>query len=135
VSPDSLRNRILYFRVTLICLAFALVVVAGTYYYVQRTSDRLEANRAYSDAQFSDALRISSSQFAYSINKSVCGFRGFVEPTLKSYKAAADDKTLTASARARNDLRIRTTQAFLDSQVTVPRDFDCRNLSPRPPKP
>lgn len=87
------------------------------------------------ETKFNEALRISSRQFSYSINKSVCGFRGFVEPTLKSYRAAAKDPTLSPSARKRNDLRIHTTQQFLDSQVTVPPDFDCRKLPQKAPTP
>jgi hypothetical protein len=87
------------------------------------------------DRKFRQALAVTTRQFSYSINKSVCGFRGFVNPTLKSYEAAAKDPTLSSSARARNDKRIQTTKAFLDTQVTVPANFDCTTLPKRPPKP
>lgn len=97
--------------------------------------DRQQAQfRQSLEDKFNQALSISSRQTAYSINKSACGFRGFVVPTLKSYEAAAKDPTLSESARKRNDLRIRRAHEFLDSQVTVPPDFDCKTLPKKPPK-
>lgn len=93
-----------------------------------------QARRAL-EQKFNQALRISNAQSGYSINKSVCGFRSLVEPTLKSYKAAAADETLSESARARNAKRIRDAERFLDSQVTVPASFDCANLPKKPPAP
>lgn len=126
------------------CLAFAFIVFGATFYYVQRSSDRLESARKHSDQQFSkalivtdrkfrQALRITNAQSAYSINKSVCGFRKLVIPTLATYKQAAEDPSLSASAKARNAGRIKSTQDFLDTQVTVPSDFDCTKLPRRAP--
>lgn len=105
-----------------------------TNYTTDRANHQFQHSQLLAQQQFQQAIRISSAQSAYSINKSVCGFRGFVKPTLKSYEAAAKDPTLSASARARNDKRIASTRAFLTNQVTVPPDFDCATLPPRPPK-
>lgn len=108
------------------------LISVGVWFAIDHSNSQY---RQQLETKFNEALRISSTQFSYSINKSVCGFRGFVGPTLKSYRAAAKDKTLTPSARKRNDTRIRTTQAFLDSQVTVPPGFDCRKLPKKAPTP
>jgi hypothetical protein len=103
-------------------------------YRVDQENRQTQARRAL-EQKFSQALSISNRQNAYSINKSVCGFRGLVGPTLRSYEAAAKDESLSESARARNDKRILTTREFLDSQVTVPPDFDCKNLPKKQPTP
>ena len=87
-----------------------------------------------SNTKFQQALRISNAQSAYAQNKAACGWRAFTAPVLKSYQDAAKDPTLSDSARARNDKRIKTTQEFLESQITVPPSFDCTKLPKRPPK-
>lgn len=87
-----------------------------------------------SNEKFRQALRISTAQSAYAQNKAACGWRAFTAPVLKSYEDAAKDPTLSESARARNDKRIKTTREFLSTQITVPPDFDCSKLPKRPPK-
>lgn len=101
----------------------------------RRSNQQFTKALIVTDRKFRQALRITTLQVSYSINKSVCGFRGFVQPTLKSYEAAAKDPTLTPSARKRNDKRIKSTKAFLETQVTVPADFDCATLPKNPPTP
>lgn len=101
---------------------------------LSHANQQFHQSQILANRKFQQAIRIATVQASYSINKSVCGFRGFVQPTLKSYEAAAKDPTLTASARARNDKRIQTTKRFLESQVTVPADFDCADLPKNPPK-
>lgn len=68
------------------------------------------------DRRFSLALRVST----YSINKSVCGWREFLVPTLT-------DKRIPEARR--NQIA-----AFLETQVTVPEGFHCKTLAKRPPK-
>jgi hypothetical protein len=151
VSPtleDRQRRRLRwldYVRVTLICFAFGVIVVAGTYYYVQRTSDRLDNARQRSDRQFKKAQILANNKFQqtlilttkqanYANNRRACGWRKFVGPIVASYVSAANDKTQSKSSRDRNAERVKTTEAFLDSQVTIPPDFDCSSLPKKPPK-
>lgn len=87
------------------------------------------------DRKFQQALRIQAALFAYSTNKSVCGFRGLVKPQLRrAVERRSQYPTLTKAARALNENAITTTHAFLDSQVTIPSGFDCKTLPKRPPK-
>lgn len=118
----------------------------GTWAAIDHSNANRDRQQAQSNAQFrqatilsnrkfQQAIRISSRESSYSLNKIVCGFRGFIGPTLKSYEAAAKDPTLSNSARLRNDKRIRTTRAYLDTLVAVPADFDCKTLPKKPPSP
>lgn len=100
----------------------------------ERTNQQFRHSILLGQRKFQQAIRISTAQAAYSVNKSVCGFRQFTAPVLKSYEQAAKDPTLGDSARARNEQRIQTTLAFLDSQITVPPDFKCSSLPKKPPK-
>lgn len=88
----------------------------------RREQDQQQAEyRRQLEAKFNQALRISSRQNSYSINKSVCGWRGFLGPTL-------DDPRIPEKRR-------QEIKRFLDSQVTVPSGFDCRKLPKKAPTP
>lgn len=75
-------------------------------------------------------VQVSSQGIREAINASVCGFRALAEPQLATFKQAAKDKTLSDSARKRNDARIKSTEAFLRTQVTVPRNYRCPTVKP-----
>lgn len=110
--------------------------------HANRVQDRAQhrANQQFAkaviltDRKFREALHVQATQTAYAVNKSACGWRAFAGPALKSYEAAANDPTLSPSARARNDKRIKTTREFLANQVTIPSTFDCSRLPKAPPK-
>lgn len=88
----------------------------------RRDQDRRQAQaRRALEAKFNQALRISSRQNSYSINTSVCGFRGFLSGTVS-------DKRIPAARRAE-------IAKFLASQVTSPPDFKCATLPKQPPTP
>lgn len=120
----------LVIAVAVSCVSSLLVVS----YLSDRSNRQFRHTILLGQVQYQQATSISNRQSSYSINKIVCGFRGFIVPTLKSYEAAAKDPTLSQSARARNDKRIRTTRAYLSTLVTVPADFDCAKLPKNPPK-
>ena len=139
------RRLVTYFPVTLIVLAFGLVVASGTYYYVQRASDRLESARHHSDQQFAkalivtdrkfrQALRITTQQFSYAQNKSVCGFRKIANDGLVRARKVLKDPTASHATRASAQRTIQQAEAFLATQVTVPADFNCSTLPEKPPK-
>lgn len=87
----------------------------------RRDQDRRQAQfRHQLEAKFQLALRISTQQANYSINKGVCGWRKVFGPTV-------NDKRIPAPRR-------RQIGAFLDNQITVPPDFKCRDLPKKPPK-
>ena len=69
----------------------------------------------------------------YNQNRTTCALRALAEPQLKSYKKAAKDKTLSASARSRNRIRVEQTEKFLAAYATIPPDFDCTTLPKHAP--
>lgn len=86
------------------------------------------ARRQLRDA-FNRALRISSAQSNFSINKGVCGWRAFGQPQLdRALKRRSDYPNETAKARALNESAITTLRKFLANQVTVPPGFNCARL-------
>lgn len=87
------------------------------------------------DRKFHQALDVTTQQFAYAINKSVCGFRGLATDVKKRAVATLNDATSTASAKARARQAIRQTDALLATQVAVPSGFNCARLSKNPPTP
>jgi hypothetical protein len=69
----------------------------------------------------------------YNTNRTTCALRALAEPQLASYRKAAKDKTLSASARKRNQARIKSTEDFLAAYATIPPDFDCSTLPKKAP--
>lgn len=83
----------------------------------------------------------------YNTNRSTCALRALVDPQIKEnlaqlagYKEAAKDKSISASARRRNEGRIATTaltiknlRDFRSVYATVPPDYDCSKLPENPP--
>lgn len=131
-----LRRFVTYFPVTMICLAFALLVGGAAFYYVQRTSDRLDANRQRSDRQnakaliltdrkFRQALRAQAVLFSYSINKSTCVLR-----VIAAQQIARLETTKTTGYKDAE----KFWQNIIDNQVPVPANFDCSTLPKHPPK-
>lgn len=125
-----------YFPVTMICLAFALVVGGAAFYYVQRTSDRLDANRQRSDRQnakalivtdrkFRQALHAQAVLFSYSINKSTCVLRVIATQQIARLETVKTEGYRQAEVFWKN---------ILENQVPIPADFDCASLPKNPPK-
>lgn len=100
---------------------------------LNHSNSQFRAAQILATRRFQEAVLLSTKQTNYANNRRVCGWRTFINPILKSYKDAAKDPTLSASARARNDKRIKTTQQFLDNQITIPPVFDCKTLPKKPP--
>lgn len=105
----------------------------------RRNDARLEAKFeqliAISDTKHRDSLHSQSILFAYSINKSVCGLRGFAQPQLdRAIRRREIYPTLTPAERALNENAIKTGSRFLATQVTVPSNFRCSTLPKKPPK-
>lgn len=140
MSPTArarlVRRIVTYFPVTMICFAFALVVGGAAFYYVQRTSDRLEANRHHDDARalrdrqladrkFQQAVRISTRQTAYSVNKSVCLLRLISQQQIKRLET-----TKPAGYKAAEAFWAQ----IRDNQIPVPPSLDCSKLPSKPPQ-
>ena len=98
---------------------------------LEHTNAAQDRQNAHSDAQFAkalivtdrkfrQALKIQTALFSYSTNRSVCGWRALLKPTL------SDDR-LPAARRSQ-------IEAFLSTQVTVPSTFNCSTLPKNPPK-
>lgn len=123
--------------VIVIVIGILTPVTYGVVKWTNDSQDRQQAQyRQQLETKFQQALAISSAQYAFSINKSVCGFRGFVQPTIdRALKRRDDYPNLTPAARALNENAIKTGRRFLGSQVTVPADFKCKALAKKPPKP
>lgn len=85
-----------------------------------RANQQFRRAQILANQKFQQAIRISIQQSAYSTNKSVCGWRGFLKPTLTDPRIP----------KTRRD-EIAT---FLASQVTVPATFKCGSLPKNPPK-
>ena len=101
----------------------------------QRTNKQFARALIVTDRKFQQALRIATTQTAYSINKSVCGFRGLIRPALSN--AIALRRKYDALAKIeedRNEATIKRLNAFLETQVTVPSSFACASLPKNPPK-
>lgn len=137
-TPEAQRRReiLLYARVTLICLAFSLIVGAGAFFYVQTTRDSIEAARRHDDARalrdrllaerkFQQAVRISTRQTAYSVNKSVCLLRLISEQQISRLET-----TKPAGYKAAEKFWVQ----IRDNQIPIPPTFDCRKLPSKPPK-
>lgn len=87
----------------------------------RRDQDHRQAQyRRQLEAKFQQALSISSSQNSFSINTSVCGFRGFLAGTV-------DDTRIPVARR-------KEIAKFLSTQVTSPPGFKCETLPKKPPK-
>lgn len=94
---------------------------------LRREQDQQQAQyRRQLEAKFQQALRISSRQSAYSINKSVCVLR-------KIAKAQIARLELTKSKGYKSAEGFW--QQILEGQVPVPPSFDCRNLPEKVPLP
>jgi hypothetical protein len=139
VSPKRVLGNHPYVKIALVTTPLVLLLIFANNQRQAEQKRRSDAQFRQSlivtDRKFRQALAVTTKQFAYSTNKQVCAFRKLTVPALKSYKDAAKDETLSASARARNDLRIHTTEEFLRSLVTVPSDFKCSSLPRNPPTP
>lgn len=94
------------------------------------TEQKFNQALSVTEEKFRQAMRIST----YSINRSVCGFRGLGEGALKAARSGAKDPRLSPAIRERNRQNAVRTEAFLESQVTVPAEFDCKSLPKNPPK-
>lgn len=94
------------FRATLVVLAFALIIVAGAYYYVERTQ----------------------TEIASSINHSACTLRSYLNESLVRAKKAAVDPTSSKGTRERNLAAIPILERLTSNQITVPRGYDCRAI-------
>lgn len=81
---------------------------------------QLDANR-----KFQDALRISSQQQAYSINKSVCVLRTIANAQIGRLELTKSTGYKQAEAFWKN---------IRDNQVPVPSTFNCASLPTHPPK-
>jgi hypothetical protein len=90
---------------------------------------------------------LSTSRFQYATNRSVCGFRKLARDGIEADRtviarsnSALADPTASSGTKKRNlkakrdaVSAIRQAQAFLATQVTVPFDYDCSKLPPKPP--
>ena len=124
-------------RLVIVMIPLVVLLIWGN--NQRQDAERRHTNKQFAksilltDHKFRQALAISTRQFAYAHNAQVCAFRAATLPELKSYKDAAKDETLSASARERNAKRIRDSEEFLSRLVTIPTGFNCADLPRRPP--
>ena len=108
MTTDRFHRQRVFGVAVLIWLGMSLVTAGGTYYLVAR-SQQLVAD---------------------AINASACGLRGLAQPGLVRAKAAVADPKSTPAVKKRNAASVRQIEAFIATQRTVPRDFDCAQLKP-----
>lgn len=106
----------------------------------------IDHSNAQTERKFRQAIRISDDKhrqalhaqavlFAYSINKTACGFRRLGDQAIKRAQAALDDPRSSDRVKGSARLTIKQTRAFLDTTITTaPADFDCKTLTKHPPK-
>lgn len=98
-----------------------------------RSNQQFRKAQILANHKFQQALRISTAQNAYSINKSVCTLRPFLEAALKARLAAVRDATNQADKKL-NQQAADTYTRLLTGEVTVPAGFPCATLPKTPPK-
>lgn len=142
---DAQRRReiILYFRVSLICLAIGMLVAGGCFYYVARTSDRLD-RQAKGIARNNVKLIVVNSDLKATNfklqrtlelvtdngNRGACSIRSALQ-TARSRTIAGKRAAVTVADKAKAQQAIDEYTILIDSQRTVPLDFDCSTVIPK----
>lgn len=95
---------------------------------------RIEDARKAATARSQVVRNLSDARFAYSINRSVCGFRDIADDTIKRSESALHDPAAKAGTKDRNRQAIADAIRFKATQVTSPADFNCASLPKKPPR-
>lgn len=138
------RSVIGYFRVTLICFAFAFVVGAGTYFWVQHTADRLDRQAVRLQRNNASVLLVNSHLATTNLklqhtlelvtdngNRAACSIRQALI-TARSRTAIGKKAALTPADKAKAQAAIDNYTALINAQRTVPLNFKCDSLLKKP---
>lgn len=147
-TPEMRRWRLITLAwCFLMCIAIALIVAGGTYYFVTRTTDRLDrqgkalkrnnANLARNNAKLikvNDGLQSTNYKLSRTLslavdnqNRAACSIRGALI-TARDRTRVGLAAAMTPADKAKAQKAIDDYSALIDAQRTTPLAFKCESI-------